>query len=354
MNLKTKKGITAIALMLLLTLVVAPTALMNRANAVTYTYSSDSYVVAYPNPVGIGQPMTIAMWLSEYPPQKVIGGANTIGGDMFKGFQLTITKPDGTTEIMGPYDSDFMGAKYLVYNPTAIGTWKFQMSYPGQTFPADQAGNTYKASTSAVATVVVQQEPIGYISDGQIPTGYWQRPINDENRAWSNIAGNWLMSGYGYSSRSFDGGSAFNPYTQAPNTAHIVWAQPLYTGGLMGAPYGSDAYYQGSSYELKFTPPIIMNGVLYYNNGGNPARGSVPPGITAIDIRTGETLWTKNIDSMPGLPVNNAPTLGAQYGQVYPALVLGQTYMFNSVNQYGGFPYLWTMGGASPCNNGYV
>jgi len=343
---KTKKELTAIAVLLLLTMIIFPTALMKSANA--YTYTTYCYVVAYPEPIGINQQMNVVMWLSIYPPQLIINGASTIGGDMWKGFSLTITKPDGTVETKGPYTSDYMGAAFITYTPTQLGTYTFQLSFPGQTMPANQGGNTYKASTSGITRLTVQQDAITTISDGVIPTGYWQRPINDENRAWSPIAGNWLMAGYDYNARSFDGGSAFNPYTQAPNAPHIVWAQPLYTGGLIGAPYGSDLYYTGSSYEMKMTPPIIMNGVLYYNTGGNPSRSAVPPGITAIDIRTGKTLWTKNVDALDMIPINNAPTLGSQYGQRYPALAFGTTQMYNSVNQFGAFPYLWASGGTSP------
>jgi len=332
---KNKTLSAAIALLFAMSvfLVAAPS-----VNAVTY--SSMSYIVAFPDPVGVGQPMTVAMWLSEYPQRLMIGGASTIGGDTWIGFRVTVTKPDGTTEILGPYDSDTMGAKYVIYTPTAVGTYKFQMSYPGQTYSAAQGGNTYKASQSAVDTVTVQQAPIASLSDGQIPTGYWQRPINDENRAWANIAGNWLLPGMTYYSRSFDGGSAFNPYTQAPNTAHIVWMKPIATGGLVGSPYGSDPYYTGSSYELKFQPPVVMNGVVYYNIFRS---GSYPTGFTAVDIRTGKTLYTADIDA---IPTDNAPTIGPIYGQSYGGINLGQIYNFVSVNQYGAFSYLWSISGS--------
>jgi outer membrane protein assembly factor BamB len=327
--LKKKQTTFVIALILMLAtsafLVLAPS-----VNAITY--SSYCFVVAFPNPVGVGQQITVATWLSEYPPFSFGFGPTVV----FSGFRLVITKPDGTVEKMGPYDSDAMGAKYYTYSPTQTGTYKFQMTFDGQTFDPIYGGNTYKPSESAIATVTVQEEPVPYPSDGSLPTGYWQRPINDENRAWRAIAGNWILPGYDYYSRSFDGGSAFAPYTTAPTTAHILWTKPLTSGGLVGSPYGSDAYYQGSSYELKFVPPVIMDGVLYYNIY---RPGQYPQGFTAVDVRTGKVLYTA--DDKGIFTTSTGGTLS------YYGISFGQIFMFNSENQYGAFNYLWGTNGAS-------
>jgi outer membrane protein assembly factor BamB len=351
LRLKQKTHGKSIAATIALILMFAmPVLLVETQSVQAFTYATYCYVSAYPSPVGVGQTLNVVMWISEYPPFLITpDGARVIGGDTWKGMQLIITHPDGTTETMGPYNSDTMGSHHLTYSPTTAGTYKFQMTYPGQTYPASQGGDTYKGSESAIWTVTVQEEPVATLGEGVLPSGYWQHPINAENRAWASFAGNWLMPGYDFYSRAFDGGSAFNPYTTAPNTAHIVWTKPIMSGGLIGSPYGSDTYYQGSSYEIKMTPPVIMNGKLYYSTGWNPSRGSVPPGFTCVDIRTGETLYTADID---GLPINNAMTLvgdsssDAQYGVRYPGLAFGQTLMFNSVNQFGGFTYLWALGGS--------
>ena len=57
----------------------------------------------------------------------------------------------------------------------------------------------------------------------------------------------------------------YNPYTTAPNTAHILWTKPEAFGGTIGGEFGGSEsnFYATSQYEPKFAP-IIMNGILYY------------------------------------------------------------------------------------------
>ena len=43
------------------------------------------------------------------------------------------------------------------------------------------------------------------------------------------------------------------------------------------------------NYEARFRPPLIINGILYYETAEPPRYG-----INAVDLRTGETLWYKN------------------------------------------------------------
>ena len=75
-----------------------------------------------------------------------------------------------------------------------------------------------------------------------------------------------------------------------PNSAHILWTSPLTFGGLAGGQYGGLAYYQGASYEQFFQPPVIMNGILYYNTilAEEPSTESTTPSITAIGMVTGQ------------------------------------------------------------------
>ena len=51
--------------------------------------------------------------------------------------------------------------------------------------------------------------------------------------------------------------------------------------------------HSGDAYEGKFSNPVIINGILYYNTG--PAPGFYGPlgsnNIKAVNLHTGETLW---------------------------------------------------------------
>ena len=83
-------------------------------------------------------------------------------------------------------------------------------------------------------------------------------------------------------------------------------------------------YYSSSQYEPKFSP-IIMNGVLYYTM--YPGSAASPAGWAAVNLHTGQTIWTKNTTDV---------------------LRCGQILNYVSPNQFGGIPYLWAtdVGGA--------
>ena len=78
----------------------------------------------------------------------------------------------------------------------------------------------------------------------------------------------------------------------------------------------------GDAYEGKFTNSVVLNGVLYYNpwsaaySGPQPIE---PTSIVAVDLHTGEVLWTKQ----------NAE------------VSFGQVLYFNSFNVDGIYTYLW-------------
>jgi hypothetical protein len=80
-----------------------------------------------PNPIGIGQPLLVNIWLQ--PPIHV--------SRYFTGYTVKFTKPDGTTVSIGPMVS-FEGdtTAYFEYTVDQIGTWKVQFDFPGGFFPA--------------------------------------------------------------------------------------------------------------------------------------------------------------------------------------------------------------------------
>ncbi len=305
-NFKGKQTILTIALVLLLTTSIFM-ATMSTASA--YDRPTYAFISAAPSPIGIGQIATVVMWLDTLPP--VYSNGNET---YWYNYKVTITTPSGKTESQGPFTSDAVASAYFTYTPTEIGNYTFVMTFPGQD-AID--GAHYSASTSPPVTLTVQQEPIGAFTPAPLPTDYWARPIYGENREWAQIGGNWLgvtlLFGTGASS---DG--AFNPYTTAPESAHIVWNKAVAFGGIVGGA-NDDAYYTGLSYEGRWTPPIVINGVVYYNlPNGNGGTGG---GANAVDIRTGQVLWWQNI-----------------------TLSVGQVFDYESPNQHGAYAYLWQTG----------
>ncbi|MCW4006820.1 MAG: hypothetical protein NWF04_09575 [Candidatus Bathyarchaeota archaeon] len=307
---------------------------------------ADTYLAlaVSPDPVGTGQTLYVVFWLTVYPP--TAAGA---GGDRWRGMEVTIWKPDGSMETRGPFTSDPVGGAYLLYTPDQVGTYSFQASFPGQTLEAGEnpqpaglpyVGTYFKPSTSDVVDVTVQSTPVESWPQADLPSGYWSRPISADLRSWSQISGNWLLGRSNYATA----GRIYNPYTTAPETSHVVWTKELSFGGLIGGDFGEQSYYSGITYENKFSPPVIMQGKLYYN-----IYPATPPlsGFVCVDLRTGETVWTQN-----GTGPSPVTLSLAGYGQNeprlaegYPKLSMGQIFNPDTPNQHGGIPYLWTSGG---------
>jgi outer membrane protein assembly factor BamB len=282
----------------------------------TYTY-----ITAAPNPTGIGQPALIVFWADQPPPT-----AHGAYGDRYT-FTVEVTKPDGTIQNLGTFTSDPVGGSWIQYTPETIGTYYFQATFqgiwiyitgeewyiPSGARDLEPGDYYYKPSTSAKASLTVQQEPIEAIPGVPLPTDYWTRPINPMNREWYAIAGNWLNDG------------TDNHYTKGPESAHIVWTKELFTGGIVGGDTDK-SYYTGSSYERKWSPPVIIQGRLYYNQPLSDKTYqsrdlTVLEGqkLVCVDLRTGEELWAKD-----GVAID-----------------FGQIYWYDSPNQHGAIPYLW-------------
>jgi outer membrane protein assembly factor BamB len=305
-----KKTLYAILFVLILTLstlmAYVPTA--KAADITTYPY-----LAVNPSIIGVGDYAEVTVWLEPLPPTDA---------DVFHGFQVTITKPDGTTENRGPLTSSTVGSQYFVYTPDSVGIYYFQFTYPGETFPN---GVHFAAAQTEKQTLTVQQDKLPQYQDTPLPADYWDRPINGRNRLWASIAGNWLMRSYSSTYGSWDSGRGYNPYSTAIRAPHIVWTKEIATGGLVGGEFGTTSYYAGLSYEPKLTPPVIMNGKMYYNiypKGFIGGFSFTLPGFVCVDLNTGEELWRNNEGSV----------------------TVGQIYNYVSGNQMGGNAYLWDLG----------
>ncbi len=319
MNVKRSK----IVYSMVLTLMMAATILFVNApqtNAATQN-NTYIYIVATPNPIGVNQQVNLQFFMANVPPAQYPLDRPRFG--YWYNLTITVTKPDGSIEKITGLNTGEAAAGYTLYTPNQVGTYKFVVSFPGQTITTGaRTGDYYKPSTSPIAELTVQNEPIQTIPEYPLPTDYWRTPIEGQNRAWNVLSGNWLGGEAVNAS-----GNGYNPYTTAPNTAHILWNRQQTFGGLVGGSYDGAIYNQGrwpAGTGGYFGPPIIISGVLYVNE----ARyfDVNPTGFKAIDLFTGETLWTNNIAD---------------------SINIGQIYRFSSTMTAMVSPYLWSTSGTT-------
>jgi len=313
MKISKNKKATLIALFLTLTIAASLVAVLPIVKAQTLEYyPTFIFVVAAPNPVGVNQPTLIVTWTQALPPETPLHPVpGTVGGRAaWEGLTYTVTKPDGTKETLALGVTDPVGGGYYRYVPDTVGKYSVQAHFPAQWKNTTTFNRLYAAADSKIETFVVQQEQLAAVPGVPLPTEYWTRPIFAYNRDWSQIAGNWIT------------GLKDLPYITGPDTAHVVWTEPYFFGGIAGGTSGSLSYHTGSAYEAKFSGATIMQGILYYNlNLGSSSTASQGK-VVARDLRTGELLWEKN----------------------GTGITMSTIYDYESPNQHGVHPYLWVTG----------
>jgi len=358
-----KTLVISIALILTVSMMSSIILLPNAAaHYPAYQIPTYAYIVAAPNPIGVGQSVHVYMWLdcvygaaggttAAIPTNGSTASAGLLANSYrFHNYNFTITKPDGTvTSQIFPIISDTTSSQYVLITPDQVGTYTLEFNFPGQIYGENGNGyeksslinDTYLAS-SATTTLVVQQDPIpAATTSGPLPSQYWSRPIYGENTDWWTISSNWL--GYGsppVGGWSTSGGQSGMYHQDAigPLTSHIMWTRPLQFGGAVGGNQfqagGSDpnsdaygvGYFEGSSYAPRFYYPIIVQGILYYSETasftGSPISGGSTTGPTvALDLRTGKQIWSN--PSIPQLSFAYIYNLWDpdQHG-VYPAVLV--------------------------------
>jgi len=320
-NLKLPKIVTTFAIVLMLTVTVFFTNLPS-VDAATAQIDTFLYVMAAPNPVGVGQQVVVTMQLDKLSPTAV----GYAGGEHFKGITVKITNPDGTSETKGPYETWSISGYYFVYTPTQAGKHTMQASFPGQwintttTSQAPYNRNTqywFKPSTSGTLELTVQQQQIAAYPDIPLPTNYWTRPISGEFKGMWQISDNWLMRAYDRQSGGHYRGQAFAPYTSAPDSAHIMWTRPVWFGGIGGGKFGDMTFYTGMSYEQPFEP-LILNGRIIYTEFG-PSDVADKFGTRCLDLYSGEEIWYLNKTN----------------------IAFAQLVNIENVNEHGLVAYLW-------------
>jgi hypothetical protein len=80
------------------------------------------FVDAMPNPVGAGDECD-RFGIFQQTPNVVFG---------YSGITVTMVKPDGTTQTLGPFGTDSTGAGYTLYPFATAGTYKLTAHFPQQ------------------------------------------------------------------------------------------------------------------------------------------------------------------------------------------------------------------------------
>ena len=312
-NRMTYAAIAILMLSMAFSLIALPTAAQPGVTYKTYTF-----IDAVPNPVGMGEQVLIRF-----------GSFQQLGSveNGWAGLTITVTKPGGSTETLGPYTTDSTGGTAILYTPSDVGTYKMVLNFPEQPVPADFlsletgemifAGTVFQASTSDPVYVVVQQEPLPTYPGHPLPAEYWTRPVDPQLREWAPVTGNWVA-------RPDNWLALYND--DAPDTPHVLWTRPLdYYGGLTGGLEGPGqipaSHETGDAYEGKWQNSVIIDGILYYNRMPATFWGPYQPqnGIFAVDLHTGKEIWFRN----------------------NTWLDFGQIFYFNSFNYDGVYQYLW-------------
>ncbi|MGD0451934.1 MAG: hypothetical protein ABSA79_12895 [Candidatus Bathyarchaeia archaeon] len=288
-----------------LPLFALPTGAITTSTVATY-----AFIDVMPSTVGIGQTCLLDVGIPDYLMSAGDGWNVTV----------TVTKPNNTTETLGPIKTDSTGSTGVVYTPDEVGNYTFQTNFPAQWYNATSPHTYYEASVSPIITLVVQEEPITYYPSSPLPTDFWTRPINAQLREWYVLAGNWLVQ-----TPILPTDNLYAPYNAGPETAHILWTKPVgdTMGGLAGG-VDESGYGIGDAYEGKWGGCII-SGVLFYNkyDANSPEQA-----VVAVDLHTGQTLWTRTLGYN-----------GVMYGS--GRISFGQVLRFESYDYQGDFSYLW-------------
>jgi hypothetical protein len=334
MQFADKKMLAILTIAFLLVSMGASLAFISTTSAHTpaWNIKTFAYIVAAPDPVGIGQKVNVIMWLD-----KVFYGA-VIGNNLrFNNYTLTITAPNGevTTQTFASIQ-DTTSAQYTSFTPTQTGTYNLTFVFPGQVYtstdlvpqffgppiPNDYTNDTYLAS-NATTTVTVQDAQVTAITSYPLPTEYWTRPIYGENTDWWLVSSNWLGTG----APGFSGGTVTGYVDDAigSKTSHVMWTKSLQFGGVVGGNEyltQGDTFFEGSAYINRYTNPIILSGNIYYSEPLGFSTGTGRQEVS-VNLRTGELVWarkdmsTPSFALMPNVPPNNPN----QHGVFPPVLV---------------------------------
>ena len=318
MNFKPNLKISTLAIILMLTIsatiVTLPSALAQPGT----TFPSFPVLSLIPDEAGVGQEVLMSYGITRQTAWPQPG---------WTGITITVTKPDGSTETLGPYNTDTTGLGGAVFVPTMVGTYTFVCNFPVQEVEVAVAGlevgTMLQASQTPQVTLVVGEDSTSNIFPSTpLPNEYWTRPIDAQNREWFEVSGSWLDGNYKRS--HYNRLAEFN---DGPETGHILWEMVQDMGGLAGGEMGWHSHEDGDAYEGKWANPIIVSGM---HIGVRFVRGT--QWTYAVNVRTGEMMWEKILGEDIGL-------------QLSPAF--GQVFYWDTMNNHGCYSYLWATQGST-------
>ncbi|WGM90332.1 MAG: PQQ-binding-like beta-propeller repeat protein [Candidatus Bathyarchaeum tardum] len=322
-----KPKLATILMAFILSLSLLTIALSTTVGQEPLRFEPVPYINAMPNPVQVNNPLLFHVG-SVYPTPTQMGG--------WSGLTVEVTDPQGNTETLGPIQTDTTGGTGVLYTPTRLGTYTARTHFPEQVLTTASgyigpAGTIMIESYSEELEFVVQDDPIAFYPGHSLPNEYWSRPIDQQIREWYTISANWLGYVPPTNPDPHSINAKYNDY--APESAHILWTKPLTMGGLAGGTSLWQGFEQGDAYEGKFgsgglfgaAGPVIIGGILFYNQfegiGTNAEQW-----VNAIDMHTGEMLWSKPLLTPAGSNLR---------------LAFGQTFYWDSYNYHGVFDFLW-------------
>ena len=299
------------------------------ANVTLETQASLSF---RPQPVGLGQPFLVNMWMN--PPLHVTR-------QFIQSFQVTITKPDGTQDVVKKDSYPADGTSWFEYTADQVGTWKLKFDFLGQYFPAGRylngkiVANTsgtllgsayYLPSSDGPYELTVQQDLVGSWPPAALPTDYWTRPVQPTNREWWPILGNFPPTGvvgggpdwpaktnlYNNYNTAYQN-DFFVPYVKGPETGHVVWKREFAIGGIVGGVRGPQTNWRGPS--MIYGHPTIIYAGKCYEIVTKPFDGITQNVWQCYDLRTGQINWERTGVSEPTFIIyetGTAAVAGAQ------------------------------------------
>ena len=367
MKILQKKKLASIFAIVLMLAIVCAIAFQPTQATTSYmnNYKDMVYVSLSPNTLGVGQATIIAFWCDKLPP-------TALGeyGDRWT-FDVNIIKPDGTNDTITGIQSDPVGSAYTYYTPEQTGTYVIQVYmekhvidggasrgelppffarsgagwWPSGQPPAVTAvpagwkavGVVFQDAYSQYQALTVNNDPLPHYVETPLTQDYWTRPVYDTNRGMAQVMmGQWLGAN---ELAQYGNGGKYNPYSQGPASAHILWTKPWFDGGLAGgvatinASSSDESYYSGQSYEGYGGPQFILNGKIYYSSQTNPREGWYE-----TDLYTGNTLYWANTTG-PVIGVGSGQTSTGNVPVGAPAF--GQVLTYDSPNQHGEIAYYW-------------
>jgi len=261
-----------------------------------YRLETSAHLAFRPNPVGVGQSVLINTWLTPGLHES----------RYFSGYLITITKPDGTNETIEKDSYRADSTTWAIFTPDKAGSYKIKFDFPGGYFPAGnytiyegawpgaqvtnfQQSVYYEPSSDGPYELIVQEQSVDSWPPAALPTDYWTRPVNPENREWWPVLGYYPSTGivgnaddnWPADTNTYMSSYQYTPYVQAPETAHIVWKKETAIGGLIGGPLKDISWTSSSAAS------IIYAGRCY-QTVSKPGGENV---LQCYDLRNGEVFW---------------------------------------------------------------